>query len=403
MHALPAHDGTRTVLVDGRDVGSWEGLRGAPDPDDETWQERAASYVLAHPRPRSGHAEAQRLALLRRLAAGPVSTPAALEALRTAGWVGASDLENRIRELRGRGRGAGVGGIAVHSAGGRHWLSEPLPALDEAPAKALGFAKAMTARLDGPMAEASARALDDLLPGLSPVARAGAPPRAGLATLETFHTALTERRPARLRYDSRNTGVTRELDVVPIEYVTLGGTVKAICVEVDADGNRVGQDRQLALEHIVDVALHDDWTEPAADALVPVRDRLLLVVPEGLCQVIRERDLFGTAAFPPVALEGDLDAYALEGFFPRALAWDVMEQLCAWAGSVQVREPLWLVNAVCRRLRSGLREMETAAGFDLVKPDADARFASHLDAVTWEPEQPPADPRGPARRLSPPR
>ena len=403
MYGIPTFDGERAVHVDGRDVARWRDTRATPDPADPEWQDAAAGYVLAHPRPASGHAEAQRLALLRRLAAGPVATEEALAGMRTVGWVGSSDLENRLRELRGRGRGAGAGGLPLASEHGRHWLTQPLPLLDEAQSNALGFAKAMTARLDGPMAAASARALDDLLPGLAPTAQAGPPFQPSLAALEAFHTAMTDRRPARVRYASRNTGITRHLDVVPIEYVTLGGAVKAICVQVDAEGGRAGNDRQLALERLIEVQALTEWASPDADVLEPVRDRLLLVVPDGLRRVIQERDLFGAAATPAVPVEGDLDAYVLQGSFPRALSWDVMEQLCAWAGSVQVREPLWLVNAVCRRLRAGLREMETAAGFDLVKPDPDAGFSTHLDAVTWEPPEQAADPRGLARRVAPPR
>src|SRR3712207_7984412 len=34
------------------------------------------------------------------------------------------------------------------------------------------------------------------------------------------------------------------------------------------------------------------------------------------------------------------DSWTVRGSFPVALAWDVMEQLCAWAGSSQVHEPL---------------------------------------------------------------
>lgn len=399
-------------LVDARDVASWHGQGHTPDPADPGWNETAAAYVTAHPRPPSGVTQAQRLGLLRRLAAGPATTSELLAALRTAGWVGPADLDNRLRELRGGRRGAGVGGLALRSAGGRHWLTEPLPRLDDAQVRAIGFAKAMTAGLDSPMAAAATRALDELLPGVGtagataedPLGPRGSArsPRVRLAVLERFHVALERRRPVRVTYDSRNTGLRRTLEVVPLAYMTVNGLVKAVCVEVGADGQRRGVDRQLVLERVVDVVDLPDWADPDEQARTLVRDRLVVVVPEALATVIFERDLFEASGTPqPEQVEHD--TCEVHGTFPRALAWDVMEQLCAWAGSVQVREPLWLVNAVSRRLRAGLREMETAEGFTLVKPEPERRFASHAAAVAWEPHEPSgrsAD--GRARRISRP-
>ena len=389
--------------VDARDLAAWADASGQPSGDDETWREEAGAYVAAHPRPDSGLGEAQRLALLRRLAAGPATTAELLAALRTVGWVGASDLENRLRELRGGGRGAGRGGLDLRSQAGRHWLDAPLPTLDDAQVRAIGFAKAMLAQLDTPMAAAATRALGEVLPGLDATSPPGAAaPVARLAMLERFHSALEERRPVRLRYDSRNTRLKRVLEVVPLEYVSLGGVVKAVCVEVDGDGRRHGVDRQLVLERIIEVEPLPDRADPDPEACALVRDELVVHVPADLATIIHERGMFGTSGAPPARLESDPDVCEVTGTFPRALAWDVMEQLCAWAGSVQVREPLWLVNAVCRRLRAGLEEMETAAGFRLVKPDPTARFDSHAEAVAWEPAPAAADPHGRARRLPPP-
>lgn len=388
--------------VDGRDLAAWTGASGPAGEDDEAWREEASAYVAAHPRPEAGLGQAQRLVLLRRLAAGPATTAELLAALRTVGWVGASDLDNRLRELRGAGRGGGRGGLDLRTQAGRHWLASPLPALDGTQVRAIGFAKAMLAQLDTPMAAAAARALGEVLPGLDATSAPGASrPLARLALLERFHTALEERRPVRLRYDSRNTGLERVLEVVPLEYVSLGGIVKAVCVEVDAEGRRRGVDRQLVLERVIEVDPLPDWADPEPAACALVREALVVRVPQALAAVIHERGMFATSEPAPPPLDSDPEVCEVTGTFPRALAWDVMEQLCAWAGSVQVREPLWLVNAVCRRLRAGIEEMETAAGFTLVKPDPTARFASHAEAVTWEPEPAAADPRGPARRLSP--
>ncbi len=388
--------------VDARDLAAWTGVSAQPEGDDAVWREEASAYVAAHPRPGSGFSEAQRLVLLRRLAAGPATSVELLAALRTVGWVGASDLENRVRELRGGSRGAGRGGLDLRSQAGRHWLAAPLPALDDAQVQAIGFAQAMLTQLDTPMAAAATRALGEVLPGLNPAAASGTtPPPARLTLLERFHEALDERRPVRLRYDSRNTGLKRLLTVVPLEYVPIGGLVKAVCVEVDRDGRRRGVDRQLVLERIIEVEPLPDWADPEPQACTLVRDELVIHVPEALAEIIHERGMFGTDGSSPTRLVSDAEVYEVTGTFPRALAWDVMEQLCAWAGSVQVHAPLWLVNAVCRRLRAGLEEMETAAGFRLVKPDPTARFTSHAEAVGWEPGPAASDPRGRARRLAP--
>jgi hypothetical protein len=113
--------------------------------------------------------------------------------------------------------------------------------------------------------------------------------------------------------------------------------------------------------------------------------------------VLAARNLLGIDA--DRAEQVDVDVWRVQGSFPTALAWDVMEQLCAWAGNAQVREPLWLVNAVWRRLHKGLAVMETGAPFELVKPDPDRAFATHGEAVSWDP--PPRGDRTAARRLVP--
>src|SRR5690606_40473468 len=84
---------------------------------------------------------------------------------------------------------------------------------------------------------------------------------------------------------------------------------------------------------------------------------------------------------------------------PEALAWDVMEQLCAWAGQAQVHEPLWLVNAVVRRLRAGLRAMDEGAAFELVKPETRRECRDLGEAIRVDAPLPA--PRGP-RKLGPP-
>jgi hypothetical protein len=404
-HRLQARtpDG-RGVAVDGRDVAQVVGLPWtAAAAHDPAWAERADRYVAEHPRTgSSGIGPAQRLALLRRLAAGPASTAELLAALRRLGWVGASDLENRLRDLRATGRRAGAvrTGLSVVSDGDRHRFAEPFPALAEPDLRALGFAKAMVDQLHGPLPAAASAALEHLVPGLAAGRGpgAGATYRARARDFERFEEARVRRRAVQIRYFSLNSGAERSYLLVPVEYVTLGATVKAICVQVGPDGRRVEDDeRQFAMDRLLAVeVLADQPTTPPRDLRMR-RTELVLDVSAALYEILRQRDIFGLGEATGEDLGYD-DTWRVRGRFPHALAWDVMEQLCAWSGQVQVREPLWLVNAVVRRLRAGLRVMEQGAAFELVKPEPDRVFADHGEAVTVD-EPLPA--RSGPRKLAP--
>ncbi len=397
MHALPAVVDGSTRQIDARDVAAWLGVTAEPVPADPVWQERAQAYVDAHPRPDAdGHARAQRLALLRRLAAGPAARGDLLAALRRVGWVGASDLDNRLRELRPGTRRGTPGAPGIVDAGGVVRLAEPFPTLDASATRGLAFAKAILDRLDGPLAALALAALDGLVPGVASGdrPRLTAKYRASAATLERFEAARDDGRPVRVRYFSMNSGFERAYELVPVRYVTLGSAVKALCVPVDAAGQRTGVDRQFALDRLLEVQPLPGWSPPLPRTLRLHEAPIALDVSHGLYQVLVARDLLGIRA--EAAEQVEVDAWRVRGAFPTALAWDVMEQLCAWAGSAQVREPLWLVNAVCRRLRKGLAVMETGEGFELVKPDPQREFATHGDAVSWEPQR-----RAHARKLAP--
>jgi predicted DNA-binding transcriptional regulator YafY len=392
-HAL----GLGTATVDGRDVAVWAGRQwtGAVDED---WVDVGERYVRAHPRPPGGVAEAQRLAMLRRLAAGPARKAELLAAMRTAGYVGAADFENRLRDLRAAdSRAAGRSGLDVHTDGVQWWLAEPFATLGDADWRALGFARAMVARLDGPLATQAMVALDRMLPGLSAAeGHAGTRYAAAPADFERFHVALEEHTPVRVRYFSLNSGRERTYNLVPLEYVAVGATVKAVCIEVTAAGQPV-MERQFAMDRVRAVEALEGWPRPPDAALQPRRSELVLEVTDELYQVMRERNLFGAGDAEGVELEGG--AWRVTGSFPVALAWDVMEQLCAWAGNAQVWRPYWLVNAVVRRLNAGLRVMAEGAAFELVKPEVERTFADHRDAVVAEQPLPP--PSGP-RKLEPP-
>lgn len=389
-------DGTS---VDARDVAAWGGRAWTGSADGE-WRVLAERYIAAHPR--SGRpSEAQRLALLRRLASGPATRAELLEAMRRVGWVGGSDLENRLRELRsGDSRGAGRAGLDIVSDGEVWSLAQPFADLDDADRRALGFAKAMVGRLDGPLAIRSTMAMERLLPGVAATTaspHAGARYLAAPADLERFSDALDNRRPVRVRYFSLNRGAEGTYTVVPVEYVTVGATVKAICVLVDAYG-KVERELQMALDRLTSVEVLPDWKRPRPRDLQLDRSTIVLDVTDELYRVMRDRNVFDIAGNLDAVQSDEDDSWRVTGSFPVVLAWDVMEQLCAWAGSAQVREPFWLVNAVVRRLTAGLRVMAEGAAFDVVKPEPTRPFASHGEAVAAEAPLPaPTAPR----KLSP--
>lgn len=372
-------DGTS---LDGRDVAAWAGRMWDGEADAQ-WRLLGERYIAEHPR--SGRSsEAQRLALLRRLAAGPATRAELLAVMRRAGWVGADDLENRMRELRSTDRrGAGRAGLSVSGDGVTWRFDEPFADLDPADRRALGFAKAMVGRLDGPLAHRATSALERLLPGVrsttaAPHGGAGYPASPG--DLEKFSEALEARTPIRIRYFSLNRGVLGTYTVVPVEYVTVGATVKAICFLVDAQG-QVEREMQLALDRLTSVEPLTDWPVPSEAELQLERTRIVLHVTDELYRVMRDRNVFDIAGEIDAGQDPHDDSWRVTGSFPVVLAWDVMEQLCAWAGSAQVREPLWLVNAVVRRLTAGLRVMAEGDDFEVVKPEPDRDFRSHRDAV----------------------
>ena len=358
-------------------------------------------YIEAHPR--TGRtSEAQRIALLRRLAAGPATRLELLAAMRrAAGYVKADDFENRMRDLRaGDSRGGGRTGLPIEVQG-EHWsLREPFPELSEADRRALGFAKSMIERLDGPMPMRASIALERMLPGVA-TAREHTARRypASPADLERFHQALEEHRPVRVRYYSLNRDAEGTYTVVPVEYFTLGATVKAICLDVDEYG-AVSQERQLALDRLRDVETLPGWRAPDQRALQLSRSTIVLDVTNELYRVMSDRNLFDIADDVEAQQSDEDDSWRVKGSFPTALAWDVMDQLCSWAGSAQVREPFWLVNAVVRKLHAGLRVMQEGAAFSTVKPEPERAFASHGEAVA---AQDPLPPRAEPKKLLPKR
>ena len=402
-HAIRIVRDGQALVVDGRDVAGWRGRAAAGGAyGGGDWQVHAEDYVEAHPRG-GRFADTQRLALLQRLAAGPATTAELLTALRRAGWVAASDLENRVRDLRGGGqRGAGrTVALAIERDGDVWRLLEPLPALDAPSRRALGFAKALVAQHGTPLGATAVQALDGLLPGLAPVTgeRTTATMRAKAEHLHAFEHARQERRPVRITYWSITSEANHTYLLVPVEYVPTGPALKAVCVVVRSDGTKVAE-RQFALDRLV--AVERTAMKPLApEALALERSHLHLEVTGTLRRILLDRNQFGVR--DAEAREVDEDVWEVRGSFPTVLGWDVMEQVCAWAGSAVVREPLWLVAAVVRRLRAGLEAMETGR-LRLVAPDHARSYASLAEALYAgldDDDVVPTIPAGPTK-LAPP-
>jgi predicted DNA-binding transcriptional regulator YafY len=388
-------DGTPSK-VDGRDVAGALGLTGTPAADDPDWQQAAETYVDRHPRPEGRIADAQRLQLLRTLAAGPATTTQLLAAMREVGWVGSSDLENRLRDLRGGGKRAAGRQVTVEviTNGDVHSLAGPLPALTQGQLRALGFVKSVVAQQPTPLAAQGLHALEGMLPGVGMHTGQRVTPTMTLSAddMHRFEDARVSRTPVVVTYFSMNSGREATYRLVPVEYVPVGPAMKAVCIDVD-DAGLPGAERQFALDRIRAVvptgmpALEPEQTELW-------RETLHIEVTDPLYRIMAARNQFdiGSAAAEQV----DLDRWQVVGQFPVALGWDVMEQMCAWAGSVIVHRPLWLVNAVTRRLRAGLRAMEEAQ-MELVKPDPGRVFAD-LEEAVYDDSPTPPPPSG-ARKL----
>lgn len=167
------------VSIEGEDVLAWLGER----PDDDRAaaalaREHGADYIRDNPRPEPDAQGAvnvparQRMALLRRLAAGPATRIELLAAMRDAsGYVGGHDWRNRYDELRGHGkRGGGHTPLPLaHDVDTDVYrLTAPFPVVRSDVRDRLGLVKAVAAAID----PEAARLLEGLLPGL-PV-----PPRA---------------------------------------------------------------------------------------------------------------------------------------------------------------------------------------------------------------------------------
>lgn len=394
---MPRRDAAARVQVDGRevqvdaaDVRDWRGL----PPDAPLDADDAQAYVAAHPHQAAQRAIAQRIALLRRLAAGPATRAELRRALREVGWVGSADLDNRLRELSGRGGRTPPGlRLGLRFEGDEVRLDEPFPDLEEESRRALAFARALLVDTPDPMAQRAVAVLDGMLPGLA--RRPTDPVPAPSPARVRLDVARERTEAVAVRYRSVNRNQVRDLHVVPLGYATAGATVKALCAPIHEDGSRARQDVQLALERVLEVRPLPA-VEPDPEACALQRERIVLDVDAVLYQIMQERDLFDVAEAS--ATEVDLDVVRVTGWFPVALAWDVMEQLCAWAGVAQAHEPLWLVRAVVERLRAGLEVVETAAPFRVVKPSVGAEHGSLEEALHGDPD---AVADGP-RKLAPP-
>lgn len=167
----------RPYSLEGDDVIGW--LDVAEDRPVELTDEILTAYVIANPRPAPDAQGAvnvparQRMAMLRRLAAGPASRRGLLAAMRgAAGYVGGDDWRNRMDELRGAGqRGGGHTPlpIAHDPATDRYLLTETFPALGPSERDALGRLKAVLHDLDDGELALGRMVLNALLPDVPEV------------------------------------------------------------------------------------------------------------------------------------------------------------------------------------------------------------------------------------------
>lgn len=152
-------DGT-SYSLDRDDVVAWAGehldVGDEPASELEAIRRSATAYIRANPRPEpdaQGGVNVparQRMALLRRLAAGPATRRELLAAMRSAaGYVGGDDWRNRSDELRGRGkRGGGHTPLPLVEEDGRYRLTESFASLTARDRQLLGRVKRLVLEAD---------------------------------------------------------------------------------------------------------------------------------------------------------------------------------------------------------------------------------------------------------------
>jgi hypothetical protein len=361
---VEAEVGGETVVVEGEDVLGWRGLTRA---EDRTGLARdlAAAYVAANPRPdkdAQGSANVparQRLALLRRLAAGPATRHELLAAMRVAaGWVGASDWRNRLDELRGHGkRGGGHLPLPLEhdEDSDTYRLTAPFAAFSDEQRLDLALALGALDSLGG-MAVGARTTLQGIAPdvGASPV-EGGRVRYPADAVLDRFQQAMRRRTVVEVEY-TRQGGIHRTYPrVLPLRYLAGDTAVRAYVAELDADGRRI-RGIQLALDRLVAVRDVPGCT-PAPGADVDPTSPLVLWVTEPVLTLLRSRELFSLdvdGAEEVAVDDGTTTMWEVRGSFATELNWEVLRTLLAFTGSVRVVEPAWLAVAFVQRCVEGL-------------------------------------------------
>ncbi|MBW3663804.1 MAG: hypothetical protein KY469_11955 [Actinobacteria bacterium] len=366
----------RTISVEGEDVLAWDGHGATGNgADTEFARARAAAYVRANPRPdpdAQGGVNVparQRMALLRRLAAGPASKLELLQAMRAAaGYVGGDDWRNRYDELRGHGkRGGGHLPLPIEhdELSDTYRLVESFAALSEVQRRMLGHAKAA---LDG--LGAATIVLDGLLPDIAPPGR----PAVDLDhvrgdVLTTLDAALDRNGVVELYHDDERRGTDAIVTGVPRAYVTAPHGLMLWIVHVDEKGARVGGGT-VPVRGIQRVVLHPE-IRPRPEILraptVPLRIR----VDRGAARLCDELEALGLDVEPgPVGASGQV---VLEGELNVDLAHEALDTLLVAEGPVTVLTPRWLAAGIgARSLRRFLAHVD---------PDAPGLPAAAVDGV----------------------
>lgn len=386
----------RTISVEGEDVLAWVGDPTAPDTSDgDAARARAEAYIRANPRPdpdAQGGVNIparQRMALLRRLAAGPATKTELLEAMRrAAGYVGGDDWRNRYDELRGHGkRGGGHLPLPIQhdEASDTYRLIETFATLSDGQRRSLAHAKAA---LDERMGQATV-VLDGLLPDVTVVDEpAWQLDYASSDALATLDLALERAAAIELRHLDDRRGRRAALLGVPKAYVTTPGGLAVHLVEIDPAGHRVAG-AVVSIRDVRDVILHPE-VEIDPLALEPVTTPLHLRAEADVAtRLIEALAALGIDVARPTGGDG----VVLVGELDVDLARQALDALLLVGGGVTVRSPSWLAaGAGVIALRLWLAQAGTTPSIPAGAAESGSRALAALEAQLAVPNGEPVPP-----------
>src|SRR5690606_183001 len=112
--------------------------------------------------------------------------------------------------------------------------------------------------------------------------------------MHRFEDARVTRTPIDVTYFSMNSGKQSTYRLVPVEYVPVGPAMKAVCIDIDAEG-QPSSDRQFALDRIRAVAA--TGLDPLPEEAIALhRETLHIEVTDPLYRIMLARNQFNIAA-----------------------------------------------------------------------------------------------------------